>query len=559
MVYQVGIDVGGTFTDGVLIQNNHLVHKTKVPTQQDNLLETLLQALDNLGVYNYDVEQITVSTTLVTNAILENKLPHVELFLFPGSGMSLNALPWPVSFHQLQGEIDYRGRKVTPFDELEWRRLCGQVDFDSISQVAIVSKFSHRNKLLEEKLADFLGNRYPHLEIALGHEWGQANFYRRSLTTYLNTASRKIYSHFAAQLQEAVSKNGSKAKITVLKADGGIIPINQLRPVESINSGPAASIIGALAQSEPYSSIVVVDIGGTTTDIGMILSGEPLLSAHGAKIGPYLTQIRTLATRSIAIGGDSVVLPSEEDPNGFTIAPYRKGPAYCLGGEYPTPTDAMRYLKRTEHGSYSRAEEGLASILPPEKANSEELHKLAEKILDRFATEIANTVEDLQKEWQEEPAYKVWEVLHPHSSKDFCLWVSGGSAQGIAQALEKNTHLPVCYTEHGDVANAIGTALARPSFSCTLHLDTHMRTYHIEEFGYQGEWRGSKRPHKEVQGFLLELGTKLAKGIGLELEESNIKIQPFDYFPVVKGYETVGQIIKGAMVVPPGVVGRLEI
>lgn len=559
MAYQVGIDVGGTFTDGVLIHENRLINKTKVPTQQDNLLDTLLNALDHLGVFKQPVEQITVSTTLVTNAILEEKLPPVELFLFPGSGMKLDALPWPVAYHPLIGEIDYRGREVAPPDELEWRRIYNQIDFDSVTQVAIVSKFSHRNKILEETLAQFLSKRYPQLDISLGYEWGHANFYRRSLTTYLNTASKNLFKNFSSQLHDALERNGSKAEITALKADGGILPIDQLRPVESINSGPAASVIGALAQTDPHQSFVVVDIGGTTTDIGLILSGEPLLSAKGAQIGPYLTLIPTLATRSIPVGGDSTILPSPGAPEGFEIAPYRKGPAYCLGGGHPTPTDAMRYLKRISHGNYDRAAEGLATLLSPESRNPESLHNLALKILERFAEEVANTFSMLHKEWQEEPAYKVWEVLHPHSAKDFYIWVSGGSAQGIAPSLEDKVQLPVRYTEHADVSNAIGAALARPTLSCTLHLDTQVRSYRVEEFGEQGEWRGSKRPHKEVQEFLLGIAREKARKTGLNLNDLEFKTQPFDFFPVVKGYETVGQIIRGSVVVPPGVVGRLEV
>lgn len=556
MKTQVGIDVGGTFTDAVLMGGNRVISQSKVPTQPDNLLDTLLNALENLGSFQKSVQRITVSTTLITNAILQNKLPPVELFLFPGSGMRLEALPWPVPYHVLKGEIDYRGREVTPLDELEWRRILNSVDFTSTSQVAIVSKFSHRNKVLEEELANFLFKRFPQLELALGHEWGHSNFYRRSLTTYLNLGSSRLFADFASQLQQAVAAKGFDADIYVLKADGGILPLNKLRPVESIYSGPAASVLGALAQSNSDQSFVVVDIGGTTTDIGLVLSGEPLLSAHGAKIGSFSTQVRSLAVRSIPVGGDSTLLPSVNAPDGFQLAPYRTGPAYCLGGKAPTPTDAMRYLNLISYGDYSLAEQGLATLLSPESRNSLSLKELAEKILERVSEEIASAVESLQIEWQEEPAYKVWEVLHPHGNFDFHIWLSGGGAQGISTFLEKQLHTLVRSGRHSDVSNAIGAALARPTFSCTLHLDTSIRRYRIEESGEQGEWFGSRRPHKEVEGFLQGTAARIAQEMGIDLIDPII--QPFDFFPVVKGYETVGQIIRGSLVVPPGVVGRVE-
>ncbi len=556
MVYQVGIDVGGTFTDAVLLSGNRIINKSKVPTQPANLLETLLQALEKLEAFQEPVQQITVSTTLVTNSILQNSLPPVELFLFPGSGMKLNAFPWPVHYHELKGEVDYRGREVNPPDELEWRRILNQHDFNSSSQIAIVSKFSHRNSILEESLASFLSKRFPQLDMALGHEWGQSNFYRRSLTTYLNLASSRLYSNFASQLQQAVASKGSKALINVLKADGGVLPLNKVRPVESIYSGPAASVIGALAQSEPNQSFVVVDVGGTTTDIGLILSGEPLLSAKGAQIGPFSTLVRTLAVRSIPIGGDSTILPHSRDD--FEIAPYRSGPAFCLGGKDPTPTDAMRYLKRISYGNFSRAEDGLANLLSPESRTPENLKQLAEEILRRVSQVIAKGVESLYQNWREEPAYKVWEVLHPQSHRDFHIFISGGSAQGISSFLEEQLHTPVYFSKHSDISNAIGAALARPTMTCTLHLDTSIHRYRIEESGEQGEWFGSRRPHKEVEGFLQGIASRRAQEIGLEMDQVKPIIQPFDFFPVVKGYEAIGQIVRGSIIVPPGVVGRVE-
>lgn len=558
MDYQVGIDVGGTFTDAVLITGNRVINKTKVPTQPKNLLETLLHAIDKLGAFHESVQQITVSTTLVTNAILQNNLPLVELFLFPGSGMKLDALPWPIHYHELKGEIDYRGREINPSDELEWRRISNQHDFSSGSQIAIVSKFSHRNKILEESLASFLSKRYPQLEMALGHEWGQSNFYRRSLTTYLNLACSRLFFEFASQLQQAVTSKGSKALISVLKADGGVLPLNKLRPVESITSGPAASVIGALAQSDPHQSFVVVDIGGTTTDIGLVLSGEPLLSSQGARIGPFSTLVRSLAVRSIPVGGDSTILSILNSTDGFEVAPYRTGPAYCLGGKEPTPTDAMRYLNHISYGNFALAEEGLSSLLSPESRTPESMRQLAEKILDRVALKIADAIESLLREWREEPAYKVWEVLHPHYHRDFFIWISGGSAQGISSSLESHTHTSVRFSKYSDVSNAIGAALARPTFSSTLHLDTSIHRYRIEESGEQGEWFGSRRPHKEVEGFLQGIASRRALENGLEMDQLKPITQPFDFFPVVKGYETVGQIVRGSIVVPPGVIGRVE-
>ncbi|TGE37102.1 hydantoinase/oxoprolinase family protein [Desulfosporosinus fructosivorans] len=554
MPYRVGIDVGGTYTDAVFIHDGHIQQTAKVPTRSENLVETLMMAFDQLNIPDEQaLSQITVSTTLVTNAILQNRIPPVQLLLFSGNGMSVDALPWPVSYLELTGEMDFRGREIEPPKQSEWGEFLTPNLRENPALVAIIGKFSHRNNLHEEQLSTYLRGINPSLRIALGHTWGQANFYRRSLTTYLNLAVSDLYREFAQQLQSAVSARKILAPISILKADGGIVPLAKIRPIESIYSGPAASILAALTQSEPTTSSIIVDIGGTTTDIGIVLSGVPLLSSKGAQIGPFSTLVRTLAVRSIPVGGDSAIHSADQ---GFVLEEYRLGPAYCLGGNIPTPTDAMRYLGLIEYGNERLAEEALASILPIERRTPEFLHELAEAIIETVAEKIAGAVDSLKREWQEEPAYKVWEVLHPQEAHTFNTLVSGGGARGMTLALEKRLKTPVTLGLYPEVSNALGAAMAKPTFDCTLHLDTYMKRYRVEETGEQGTWSGALRPHREVEGFLDTLAQQLATSYGLQLND--VEKEPFDFFPIVKGYKTVGQIVRGAVHLRPGVIGRID-
>jgi N-methylhydantoinase A/oxoprolinase/acetone carboxylase beta subunit len=171
---KIGIDVGGTFTDVVLINQDHVLKKGKIPTNQDDLLSTVLSALDDIRLSEIDfIEHITVSTTLITNAILQKRLPDVELILFPGSGMRLSALKWPVEFRVLSGELDYRGRTVGALQPTEWQQLAEDLKASNTKSVAIISKFSHRNNTFEEQLAAYLKNEVPDLKIALGSQWGK--------------------------------------------------------------------------------------------------------------------------------------------------------------------------------------------------------------------------------------------------------------------------------------------------------------------------------------------------------------------------------------------------
>jgi len=554
MPNRVGIDVGGTYTDAVFIHNGRIERTAKVPTRSVDLVETILNAFDTLKIPDEQViNQITVSTTLVTNGILQDQLPSVELLLFSGHGMSLDALPWPVNYRELSGEMDFRGREIEPPDQREWEKLKSDLR-EGPTHVAIVGKFSHRNGLHEEQLASYLRQLNPSLNIALGHEWGQANFYRRSLTTYLSIGVSDLYHQFAQQLQTAVTARKIKAPISILKADGGILPLAKLRPIDSIYSGPAASVLAALTQLETTASCIVVDIGGTTTDIGLILSGVPLLSSKGAQIGPFSTLVRTLAVRSIPVGGDSVIRATDQ---GFILENYRLGPAYCLGGNIPTPTDAMRYLGLIDYGNEQLAEEGLASILPEERRTQTFLYELATAIIERMVEKIAEAVDSLKREWQEEPAYKVWEVLHPHVNQAFQTLVSGGGARGMTTALGKRLGTPVQLGAFSEVSNALGAAMARSTLDCTLHLDTYMKQYRVEETGEQGKWTGSLRPYLEVEGFMDTLVQKQAARYGIMIQD--LEKEPFDFFPIVQGSRTVGQIVRGAVHLRAGVIGRVHV
>ncbi|ADY56067.1 Hydantoinase/oxoprolinase [Syntrophobotulus glycolicus DSM 8271] len=556
---KIGIDVGGTFTDAVLLEDCSLLRCCKVMTEPDDLLQTLLNAIDTLETDCSEINEITVSTTLVTNAVLQKRTPGVHLVLFPGTGMKLSALPWPVEFHVLTGELDFRGREVRPPDRGEWAGLVEQLRQEKQPLVAIAGKFSHRNHIHELQLAEYLKKELPHVEIMTGSQWGQPNFYRRSLTAYLHLASQTIFDDFASQLKFALECRGYTSVIRVLKADGGVLPIEKIRPVDSIYSGPAASILGAMAQQDnPEQSYVVVDIGGTTTDIGLVLSDAPLRSAKGAQIGPYFTSIRSLAVRSLPIGGDSAITVRKGK---IRIEPFRHGPARCIGGPEPTPTDALRCLRLTKFGNYEQAVIAMAGLLPASDREDPILisrlaKKMAEKIIGEVVETIAEAIEQLLKEWREEPAYKVWEVLHPHHNMNFRVHLSGGGSFGLADYLAQRLKMETSPVPCSDVSNALGAAMAKSTFSWTLNLDTSLGRYGIEETGEQGNWSGSLKPHKEIEDFLNQLASQQAAQMGIDAE--NLESEPLDYFPLVENQRTIGQIVRGAVHVHPGVRGRVS-
>ncbi len=171
----------------------------------------------------------------------------------------------------------------------------------------------------------------------MGHQIsGNLNFPRRIATTFLNTTIRPIHKKFFEAVKKSLEKKGLSVPIHILKADGGTMSIEASInfPGQSILSGPAASVMGAIAFASEEEDTVVLDIGGTTTDIAVLINRAPLLEPLGITLGPYKTLIRSLETCSIGVGGDSVVRAK----NGrVEIGPDRIGTQWLMAVLSPLP------------------------------------------------------------------------------------------------------------------------------------------------------------------------------------------------------------------------------
>ena len=140
-------------------------------------------------------------------------------------------------------------------------------------------------------------------------------------------------------IDQAITERGLDSELHILKADGGTFSLDTSfrRPCETVFSGPAASTMGGLALSQPHLNSVVLDIGGTTSDIALIIAGAPLYASKGARLGKQYTHINAFAVNSVALGGDSCLDYDGE----IKVQNFRRGAAACFGGDYPTVTDAF--------------------------------------------------------------------------------------------------------------------------------------------------------------------------------------------------------------------------
>ncbi|WP_027717241.1 hydantoinase/oxoprolinase family protein [Desulfovirgula thermocuniculi] len=547
----IGIDVGGTFTDAVLMDKGLVKAVAKIPTSRD-LLTSLLQALDAVmqGVGGEQVERVVFSTTLITNMIAEKKYDPVGLILIPGPGLDIGLFRFPGEVRVVQGAIDYRGREIIPLNMEEVDRVADDLAARGYRKVAVVGKFSCRNYLHEKKVAERIQRRFPEWKLELGHQVaGQLNFPRRVVSTYLTCATREKYRFFVQSVQEAIGQRGIRGKIFILKADGGTLPLegSQEVPMETIFSGPAASTLGVQALLPPGETAVVVDIGGTTTDLALILSGQPLLASKGAKVDDMFTHVRALAVKSVPVGGDSVV---ERVGRDIILYSERLGPPYCLGGPMPTPTDALRVLGLTKLGDPERARQAMNLLGAPLGLSPE---GVAERIIRQVVETVVEEIENMFSSWEQEPAYRVWEVLQKKKVRPGTVVGVGGGAPGFISQIAARLGCSPVIPPYAPVANAIGAAVARPTIQITLRADTEQGYYTVNEEGFQGQLDDPAFNEEKALNLAKRWLAWRANRYGLENSVQEVELLRKEVFNMVRDWVTVGRLIDITIQTPRGI------
>jgi len=545
----LGIDVGGTHTDAVLVQNFQLIKKAKVLTNQANIMASLLEAAEKLisGNNINNIDRIVLSTTISTNAIVQNKTNRVAMVLLSGPGLSPATLNLGKDAYFAKGYVNHRGIPVKNVNNREIEAISNEISESQIRHIGIVGKFSSRNPQQELDTAELLQN--PSRNISLGHTLsGQLNFPRRIATTYLNAAIHDIYRGFVQDVQNFVAKIGPSIPVYILKADGGTILIDKSLdcPVQTIHSGPAASIMGILATTCIKEDAVALDIGGTTTDISIFADGVPLLEPSGVSIDGRKTLIRGLCTKSIGVGGDSVV--GVENGNIF-IGPHREGLAAALGGPFPTPTDAMIVQDIIAFGDKQKAEGAIALV-------AEKLHRsiqdTAHAIVEKTTAMISDNVRQILAEINNKPVYTIHELLEGKIIQPKMLYVVGGPA-AIAPFVAKNLGYPYCIPDHSEVSNALGVALARTTAEITILADTEKRELIISEEGHV-----QSIPHNFSLEDAIEVGQKAlrekAVRMGAKPDDIIMEITESQEFNMIRDFYTTGKNIRVKIQIKPGLI-----
>ncbi|MEN6439721.1 MAG: hydantoinase/oxoprolinase family protein [Syntrophobacter sp.] len=546
----IGLDVGGTHTDVVLIGEGSIQRQVKVPTQHSNLFECVWNGLEQVtkDIPPQTIRRAVLSTTLTTNAIAEGKLSRTAMIVSAGPGVNPENFRIGPRFYCVSGSIDHRGREVQQIDRSEIEDIAGRLRAEGIRHVGVVSKFSVRNSAHEEKIAQILGSSFEN--IVLGHRLsGNLNFPRRIATAYLNAAVYSIHKQFFEAVKESLSRKGLRIPIYVLKADGGTVSFESsvTAPGQTILSGPAASVMGSLPFASESEDTLVLDIGGTTTDMAILVRGTPLLEPLGGEIGGYKTLIRSLRAQSIALGGDSTIRVVE---GALCIGPDRQGPAMAYGGPVPTPTDALFVLGEDSDDSAGISRRGLQPIAEQLGLTVKET---AECIFDTTCHMILASAARMIDEINAKPVYTVKELLSGYRVSPREVLVLGGPAPHFARRLARMTDLHVHVVPQWHVANAIGAALAKSTSEVTVFADTE------RGFAVAPEEDFTKRIGRDFsRQAALDLAFDLLRKKCLDagVTESELEMEVIEdlQFNMVRQFYTSGKNIRVKVQVKPGLI-----
>jgi N-methylhydantoinase A/oxoprolinase/acetone carboxylase beta subunit len=550
----VGLDMGGTHVDAVIIDRGNIVDIAKTPADRSDLFGSIWATLDNLlsGKKVSRIERINLSTTVSTNAIIEGKTAPVGMIIESGPGMDPSFMSCGSENIFITGYVDHRGREIKPFDPVEIQEAASRFKQQDIKTCAVVAKFSTRNPLHEINIQKMLKDEF--CPITMGHTLsGKLNFPRRVFTSYLNCAVYHVFKAFCDSIRKAMQKENIHVPVNVLKADGGTISLDvgQQYPVNTILSGPAASLMGACAFNAGDKDAVFLDIGGTTTDISFVADGVPLFEPLGINIGPYNTLVRAIYSVSIGLGGDSAIHIENGE---LKIGPQREGFPMALGGQVPTPSDAMIVLGLLDFGNKDRAI--LAMKLLGEKLGMD-ARAASEVVYEKMADIIKQKVDSLIKDINSRPVYTVKELLYGKRLKPEYVSIIGGPARAMAPVLEKKFNLPCRVPENYEAANAVGAALAKTTAEITLLADTASGVLSVPEIGlYKRIDRNFTLDMARQKA--LELLKQRASILGAEGSETESEITEESSFNMVRGFYTSGKNIRIKAQVKPGLLYELR-
>jgi N-methylhydantoinase A/oxoprolinase/acetone carboxylase beta subunit len=442
-VKRIGIDVGGTNTDAVLLDGARLVAATKTPTTADvtaGVRQALAQLVAQAPAAAHAVQAVVIGTTHFVNAVVErkrlNRVAAVRLCL-PASSAVLPFADWPAELREqvagevllLPGGFEVDGREIAPFDEARARDAARRIADAGLTAVAVSGVFSPLRSTHEDRMAAILQEHCPGVRVTRSHELGRIGLLERENVALLNAALADLAARTVGAFREAIAASGLRAQLLLTQNDGTVMSADlaQAKPVLCFSSGPTNSMRGA-AFLGGIRDAMVIDVGGTTSDIGVLVNGFPREANSHVEVGGVRTLFRMPDVLSLPLGGGTCVRE----------APLRLGPdsvgfrllqeARVFGGATLTATDVAVAQGLIRLGDAARVAE------------------LPQALIDGFnaaaRARLEAGIDSMKTRAGDVPVVAV-----------------GGGAFLIPARLEGVSE--VVFVEHHDVANAVGAGMAQ--------------------------------------------------------------------------------------------------
>ena len=469
-MYKLGIDVGGTNTDAVLIDENlNVVADIKCPTTgdiYDGILAALRTVLAQSGIDRSQIKQAMLGTTQCTNAIVERKNLAPIGILRIGAPATLGIPPmvdWAEDISKIAvgsavigGGFEYDGKQLAPFDAEAAKKFFLEMKEKGVKSIAISCVFSTvRNDHELEAAALCREVMGEDVHVSISSEIGSMGLIERENATILNAALWKVAERFTEGFAQSLADEGiTNADVYLSQNDGTLMTMEHARryPILTVACGPTNSIRGASYLSSLQNAIVI-DVGGTTTDLGVIQNGFPRESSVAVTIGGVRTNFRMPDVVSIGLGGGSIV--REHADGSVTVGPDSVGyeitkKALVFGGDVLTATDIAVRLGMVELGDASKV-----AHIPEE---------LAKKALAAIGTLVEDAIDSMKV-----------------SSADSDVILVGGGSIVLPEKLAGAA--AVVKPDHFGCANAIGSAISKVSgtFEKLINYDEIPRDKALEQ------------------------------------------------------------------------------
>ena len=477
----VGVDVGGTFTDLVLInQQTQEVRLAKVPSTLDNQAFGVLNALGEADVELTSVALIIHGTTTTTNAVLERKLSKTGLITTRGfrdvlelgrrtrpQAYGMKGTFLPIISRDLRLEVtervDAAGAVVTPLDETEVADAARKLLADGCESVVIHFLHTYANPAHEQRAHDVVTEIWPNSYVTMGHTLlSESREYERGVTAAVNASVQPLLERYINRLTDELGQNGYAGEVLVMNGNGGMVSSKFVarEAAKTVMSGPASGVMAAAytGRAAGIENLITYDMGGTSTDVALIRNAQPSVSNEIEIEYAMPIHVPMVDVRTVGAGGGSIARVNsagllEVGPESAGANP---GPiCYGNGGVQPTISDANLVLQRLDPGKL-KSVEGSVSIDSVKEIFASEIGKPLNLSAEEAAAaviKVANT--------KMAGAIRMVSISLGADPRDFSLFAFGGAGPLHAAALARELGIPqILVPCRPGITNALGCVVA---------------------------------------------------------------------------------------------------